>query len=214
MKNFMTTDELKEMFLYVSQQVIESEKFLTEIDKKIGDGDHGIIMSLGFKEVKNQLSAGNFYCANEVFKTIGMTLLDTMGGASGVLFGTIFISGIVGLEPVEHISLPEFAGIFERSLAALKKRGKANIGDKTMVDAFEPAVAALVEAADKGNSLIDGFESAQGRARAGMEYTRQCMARFGRAKSYGRASIGVEDAGAASIWIIFRAMAEWMRTHL
>lgn len=204
---------LKDMFLFAAQRIIDSEEYLTAIDKKIGDGDHGTGMSLGFKEVIKELRSRDFTYINDVFQCVGMTLLDTMGGASGVLFGTVFISGIVGLEPKENIDLEGFSRIFEKSLTALKRRGKANIGDKTMVDAFEPAVDALLISVKEGLTLVEGFEKAAEKAREGMEYTKQCVARFGRAKSYGKSSIGFEDAGAASVWIIFKSMAEWVKIH-
>lgn len=139
-----------------------------------------------------------------------MTLLDTMGGASGVLFGTVFISGSVAGENHEAATLSLLAGIFRRSLDALKRRGRAQVGDKTMVDALEPAVLGLEESARQGCSLSRGMERAAQRAREGMESTRNCVAKFGRAKSYGEKSIGLQDAGATSVWIIFQAMSDWL----
>ena len=212
LKNSLNAKQLKDMFLYVAQRIVDNEEYLTVIDKRIGDGDHGTGMSLGFREVIKELNLKEFTNMNDVFHCVGMTLLDTMGGASGVLFGTVFISGIVGLEPMEEIDIEGISRIFEKSLDALKRRGKAKVGDKTMVDAFEPAVNALLHSSEKGLTLREGFDNAEAKAREGVEYTKQCVARFGRAKSYGDASIGFEDAGAVSVWIIFRSMAEWIRT--
>lgn len=210
--NSLNVKQAKNMFLYVAKKIVENEEYLTIIDKRIGDGDHGTGMSLGFREVIKELNSKDFIYINDVFHCVGMTLLDTMGGASGVLFGTVFISGIVGLEPVKEINLEGISKIYEKSLIALKGRGKAKIGDKTMVDAFEPAVSALIDGSKNGLSLEEGLENAACRAKEGVEYTKQCAARFGRAKSYGNASIGFEDAGAVSVWIIFRSMAEWIKT--
>lgn len=212
MENSLNAKNLKHMFLYVAQKIVGSEEYLTVIDKRIGDGDHGTGMSLGFREVIKELNSKDFININDVFHCVGMTLLDTMGGASGVLFGTVFISGIVDLDTMEKIDLDGISRIFEKSLAALKRRGKAKVGDKTMVDAFEPAVDALLWSSEKDLNLSEGFDNAAEKAREGMEYTKQCVARFGRAKSYGNASIGFEDAGAVSVWIIFRSMAEWIKT--
>jgi dihydroxyacetone kinase phosphoprotein-dependent L subunit len=213
LKNSLTAGDFQKMFINVAQQMIDAEEYLTVIDKKIGDGDHGTSMSLGFKEVQKELLTKEFAHINEVFQCVGMTLLDTMGGASGVLFGTVFISGIVGLDTLAEIDLNGIAGIFQRSLAALKKRGKAQIGDKTMVDAFEPATQALLEAAGNGDSLREGLNGAAKQAEAGKEYTKQCVAKFGRAKSFGQAAIGLEDAGAVSVWIIFKSMAQWVNEN-
>lgn len=213
MKDKLTIDDLKQIFNGVARQIIENEDYLTLIDKKIGDGDHGTNMALGFREVQKELHSGNFNTINDVFHCVGMTLLDSMGGASGVLFGTVFISGIVGLEPLKEIDLTGLSQIFQGSLTALKKRGKANIGDKTMVDAFEPATLALIEASNNKLSLKEGLNKAAEQAREGMEYTKKCVARFGRAKSFGEAAIGLEDTGAVSVWIIFRSMAEWINQN-
>nr|WP_319489693.1 dihydroxyacetone kinase subunit DhaL [uncultured Caproiciproducens sp.] len=214
MKNTMNTRQLRDMFLYVARKVVDSEDFLTEIDLKIGDGDHGFGMALGFKAVTKTLEGKEFPTAEAVFQEVGMTLLDTMGGASGVLFGTVFISGIVGLPPHEEADLVLFACIFRASLEALKRRGKAKIGDKTMVDALEPAVIGLEEAAKADAGLKDGLALCAAGAKKGMEYTKECVARFGRAKSYGTKAIGLQDAGATSVWIIFQAMSDWTSENI
>lgn len=214
MEDRLKVEDLKNMFIFVAEHVIEHEEFLTAIDQRIGDGDHGINMALGFKEVRRKLELEAHENVNEVFQCVGMTLLDTMGGASGVLFGTVFISGIVGLEPQKDIDLSTFARIFQSSSAALKKRGKAKVGDKTMIDAFEPATLALLSAADIGLSFTEALTLAAEKAREGMEKTKQYVARFGRAKSYGEAAIGHADAGAVSVSLIFQAMARWMRDNI
>ncbi|WP_444659055.1 dihydroxyacetone kinase subunit DhaL [Caproiciproducens sp. R2] len=214
MENTVNTRQLRDMFLSVARRVLESEDFLTEIDLKIGDGDHGFGMALGFKAVKTALEGKEFPTVEALFQEVGMTLLDTMGGASGVLFGTMFISGVARQEPHEQAGLALLAEIFRRALEALKKRGKARVGDKTMVDAFEPAVAGLEEGAAKGVSLKEGLALCAAGAKKGMEYTRECVARFGRAKSYGTKAIGLQDAGATSVWIIFQAMSDWASENI
>ena len=210
----MNAQQLRDMFLFVARRLVDSEDFLTEIDIKIGDGDHGIGMATGFKNVLKDLPGAKLENAEDAFCEVGNILLDTMGGASGVLFGTMFISGIVKRAPSPTIDLRGFAEIFRASLDALKRRGKAKIGDKTMVDAFEPAVVALEKAADAGKDLKDGLADAAAAAKSGMEYTKQCVARFGRAKSYGEAAIGLQDAGATSVWLIYQSMADWAQDHL
>lgn len=210
----INTEQLRDMFLYVAHKVVDSENFLTEIDLKIGDGDHGFGMALGFKAVVEVLQAQQFATVENVFQEVGMTLLDTMGGASGVLFGTVFISGIVKQGPNHEANLKLIAEIFRRSLEALKRRGKAQVGDKTMVDAFEPAVIGLEESAAKGLSLREGLAVGAACAKKGMEHTKECVAKFGRAKSYGTKSIGLQDAGATSVWIIFQAMSDWASENI
>lgn len=215
MINQMNAEQLREMFLFVAQRIVDSEEYLTEIDLKIGDGDHGIGMSVGFRGVIKELPRiEKFASVENVFKELGTILLDTMGGASGVLFGTMFISGIVKREEHDTIDMKGFAEIFRTSLNALQERGKAKIGDKTMVDAFEPAVIAMEEAAAKALSIKDGLRLAAKSAKEGMEYTKEVKARFGRAKYYGEKAIGLQDAGATSVWIIYQAMSDWADKHL
>jgi len=148
MKNDLNAADLKKMFLFTAQKIVDSEPYLTEIDSVIGDGDHGTGMALGFSYVIKELPQKKCESAEDVVSSVGLILIDTMGGASGVLFGTMFISGIVDREKHETLDLCGFAEIFRKSLDALKKRGKAKVGDKTMIDAFEPAVCGLQEAAE------------------------------------------------------------------
>ena len=143
----LNANQVKDMLLYVGNKVIESKPLLTKIDSAIGDGDHGIGMSVGFTKAEENLRANEFTTVNEVFKTIGMSMISSMGGASGVIFGTMFVGGIKGLDPKETLDLPLIADIYEKALEAIKQRGKADLGDKTMIDAFQPAVEALKECA-------------------------------------------------------------------
>lgn len=205
----MNAKQTRDMYLYVANVIVDSEDMLTEIDNKIGDGDHGIGMAIGFKGIRSELAGKEFPYVNDVYHSIGMTMLSVMGGASGVLFGTVYISGIVEYEKKKIFSLDDFANIHMKSLEALKARGKAKVGDKTMIDALEPAVNALRDAADKGQSIAQGFTCAAKEAKRGMEYTKKCQAAFGRAKYYGEKAIGLQDAGATSVWLIFDAMAKW-----
>jgi len=213
MKNHITVEELKQMILYTAEQVIQNEDLLTKIDIAIGDGDHGKGMTLGFKEVLRELSRMRFYSAEEVFVAAGNALIDTMGGASGVLFGTMFISGTVRRPASMTLDLQDLAEIFRCSLNAIMQRGGARVGDKTMVDALEPAVRALEKSVAARDGFCEGLKKAAAAARDGMEYTKTMKARFGRAKYFGDKAIQHQDAGATSVWIIFQAMSDWVEDH-
>ncbi|UAL48025.1 dihydroxyacetone kinase subunit L [Sutcliffiella horikoshii] len=204
----MTPSQVKDMFLYVGDKVMESKPLLTRIDSAIGDGDHGIGMSVGFTKAEENLRANEFTTVNDVFKTVGMSMISSMGGASGIIFGTMFVGGIKGLEPKDSLDLPLLAGIFEKALEAIKLRGKADLGDKTMIDAFQPAVEALKESAAERKSLVEGIRNAESAALQGVESSKDYIAKFGRAKSLGERAIGHQDAGATTVSIIFRAMKE------
>lgn len=208
--NSMNANQLKDMFLYVGEQVIQSKPLLTKIDSAIGDGDHGIGMSVGFTKAEENLKADEFTSVNDVFKTIGMSMISSMGGASGVIFGTMFVGGIKGLETKESLDLPLLSAIFEKALEAIKQRGKADLGDKTMIDAFQPAVEVLKESAVANDSLVEGIRKAETAALHGVENTKGYIAKFGRAKSLGERAVGHQDAGATTVSIIFKSMREWL----
>lgn len=210
----MNATQVRDMYLYVSDVIVDNEDFLTEIDNEIGDGDHGIGMAIGFKGIRNELRDKSYTYVNEVFHSIGMTMLCVMGGASGVLFGTVFVSGIVEYPEKEVFELDDFARVFTKSLEALKKRGKAKIGDKTMIDALEPAVVSLVKGVSCGYDIKEGFDFAASEAKRGMEYSKECKAAFGRAKYYGEKAIGLQDAGATSVYLIFNGMSDWIKNNL
>ena len=208
--NTLNTKQMIDMLLYVGEKVIESKPLLTKIDSAIGDGDHGIGMSVGFTKAEENLRANELTTVNDVFKTVGMSMISSMGGASGVIFGTMFVGGIKGLEPKESLELPLLAYIFDKALGAIKQRGKADLGDKTMIDAFQPAVEALKAGALENASLVEGLRKAEGAALQGVENTKSYVAKFGRAKSLGERAIGHQDAGATTVAIIFKSMKEWV----
>lgn len=209
----LDVNQTKNMFLYIADRIIESKPFLTEVDSKIGDGDHGIGMSGGFEKAKEKLLSKQLSTINEIFSVTGMTMINSMGGASGIIFGTMFSAGVKGLDPLEYLDLESLAGIFENSLKAIKERGKAQVGDKTMVDAFQPAVESLNESVKLSMPLLNALKSAEQSAQKGVENTKNQIAKFGRAKSLLERAIGYQDAGATSVWIIIRSMREWIEQN-
>ena len=213
MKNYMNIDDLRSMFCSVAEEMEKKEHFLTELDRKVGDGDHGRNMAKAFSEIQFELPRMQFTCAEEVFQTVGTILMDFCAGASGVLFGTMFLSGTVRRQKHFIVTLDDFSEIFRVSLDALIARGKATPGDKTMIDALEPAVKAFEKAAENGCSLQQGFNAAAKAAEEGLERTVNMAARTGRAKYYPQKGMGCKDPGAASVWLIFQAMSDWADRH-
>jgi len=211
--DYLTIEEVKVMFGCIAELVIENESWLTQIDSQIGDGDHGIGMTIGFKAVQKQLPRLYVASVNELFKEVGMVLLDTMGGASGVIFGTMFISGYGAAPPKKYLDLDTLGKMFERSLKLIKSRGKAKPGDKTMIDSFEPAVIQLVKSAQTGASLCEGMSCAAKAAKGGMEASKMLQAEKGRASSYGMQSVGLPDPGAVSVSLIFQAMDSFLKSR-
>lgn len=203
--NALSAAQTKEMLLAAAQAVIESKPLLTEIDSKIGDGDHGIGMETGMRKAGEALRAlPESALVNTLFKTMGRAMMMSMGGASGVIFGTLFQAGAKAVPEAETLEAGTLVPLFRRSLEAVKTRGGAQPGDKTMVDALEPAVLAM-EALDS-KDLCQLLAAASSAAAEGVENTKRYAAKFGRAKSLMERSIGHQDAGATSVQIIFEAM--------
>lgn len=204
-------EQVKSMLLYVAERVIDSKDFLTEVDSRIGDGDHGIGMERGMKNAREKLlGMGAVTDVYAPFFEMGRTMLMTMGGASGVIFGTMFSGGAKGKTPQKTMDCPRLAELMCGSLAKIKERGQAQPGDKTMVDAMQPAVEAML--ACGGSDLGEMLEQAASAAKQGMEATRDYQAKFGRAKSLMGRELGCQDAGATSVWIIFRSMGEYVKS--
>lgn len=205
----LNTEQTVDMIICACDAIIQNRSYLTEVDSKIGDGDHGIGMSGGMEKAKAALMEKRpFADGNIVFKTTGMTMLNSMGGASGVIFGSMFLGGIKGVESFNELNGRLFVRIMRGALETIKARGKASVGDKTMVDALEPAVIAM-ENADT-EDMRETLEVAVKAAYEGVERTKTYAARFGRAKSLMERSIGFQDAGATSVAIIFEAMYDYV----
>lgn len=200
----------KEMIIAACDAIIENKLYLTEVDSQTGDGDHGIGMSGGMQKAKDDLAGRDDYKSiNELFKTTGMSMLNSMGGASGVIFGTMFFGGVKAVEPITMLNSENFTKMMRASLESIKQRGKASVGDKTMVDALEPAVIAMEEA--NKEDLIVCIGKGSEAAKEGVIASKEMIAKFGRAKSLMERAIGFQDAGATSVQIIFEAMYEFLK---
>jgi dihydroxyacetone kinase len=205
----LNVSDARNMLLYIADKVIANKPYLTEIDSVIGDGDHGIGMAGGMQKARKKLlqmeGAENAY---SVFEEAGKAMLMSMGGASGVIFGSLYLAGAKDMEAKAVLTAEDLANMERKSLTAIKERGKAEVGDKTMVDALEPAVIAMEENCRKG--LLEMVKAGEAAARQGMEDTKKYTAKFGRAKSLMERAIGHQDAGATSVWLIFQGMREFV----
>ena len=204
----LTIAEATAMFLQVAQRMQESEDLLTQADKAIGDGDHGIGMARGFAAVQAKLSASPPTTVADLLKTTGMTLLTSIGGASGVIFGTLFRGGARNLTDATVFNAETLSLMLADGLTAVQERGKAVPGDKTMVDALAPAAAKATEMA--GASLGDALQAAAEAARLGMEETKGMVAATGKARALGPRAIGFADPGALSMYLILDFMAQYV----
>ena len=178
---------------------------LTKLDQAIGDGDHGANLSRGMTAAVDALSGDT---PGDVLKLVGRTLISKVGGASGPLYGTAFRETAKALGDAAEVDDATFAAALRAGLDGVVRLGKAEEGDKTMVDAWLPALAALDAAVGSGSSLADAAAEAAKAAAAGTEATIPMQARKGRASYLGPRSVGHQDPGATSSTMLFAAMAK------
>lgn len=211
--NSLNMAQTKDLLLYIADKIIENADFLTELDARIGDADHGIGMSVGFNKAKEQLNANEFESVNQLWFTTGMAMLNSMGGASGVIFGTMFIGGTKDMPSTQTLDLAFLNEAVDSALVAIKKRGKAEPGDKTLIDALQPASESLKTSFESGASLLDSAKLAENAAYLGYLDSKEYVAKVGRAKVLMERAIGHCDPGAASVWVIFKSLREWLESN-
>ncbi|WP_374205445.1 dihydroxyacetone kinase subunit DhaL [Microbacterium sp. C5A9] len=188
--------------------VTEKRDWLTELDSAIGDADHGANMARGMDAVVAKLDAGAPATADELLKTVGMTLVSSVGGASGPLYGTLFLRMGMSAGPVTELDATALAASLRAGLDGIVARGKAEAGDKTMFDAMAPAVDALDAAIAGGADLVAATEAAAQAAAAGRDATLPLVARKGRASYLGERSAGHLDPGSASTTLLLETLAQ------
>jgi len=195
------------------QAIQENAAALSEVDGAIGDGDHGINMSKGFSLCRDRLaeSPGGL---SDGLKTLGRVLLAEIGGAMGPLYGTFFLEMSRAAAGKETIDRAIFRGMLERATDAVISLGGAKVGDKTMVDALAPGLAAYQAAVDGGKSFSAALRDMADSAERGKEATREMPARLGRASRLGERSVGTPDPGASSCALLLEAMARSMTALL
>jgi len=185
--------------------VADSKDLLTKADQAIGDGDHGIGTARGCEAVREKLTGGAFASPGEVFQATGQAMMASVGGSSGAIFGTLFLAGGKKLGGAPLLTSEGFADALEEGLSAVQSRGKAKVGDKTLVDALAPAAAA---ARDRQiAALPECLQAAAQAAKTGAQRTTQLIATLGRAKTLGERSLGHIDPGALSLSIWLAGMA-------
>src|SRR5262245_46427619 len=192
----------------VAGRLKERREELTELDSAIGDADHGVNMDRGFSMVLTKLPAMADKDIGTILKTTGMTLVSTVGGASGPLYGTAFIRAGGALADRYELTAADLVGALEAALEGIMARGKAQRGEKTMIDAIGPGVDALKEALADGADLPAALRRAVAAVEAGAQATIPMLATKGRASYLGERSIGHQDPGATSALYIAQVMLE------
>ncbi len=207
----MTTEDTLRWLNQVAHVLHENRDYLTQLDSPIGDGDHGINMDRGFRAVIEKLPTVAGMDIGSILKTVGTTLVSTVGGASGPLYGTAFLRAGMATSGKHELYEADVVNLLEVALEGIKARGKAKPGEKTMVDALTPALAAAKEAEAQQLGLSELLRSASDAAEQGMKATIPLLATKGRASYLGERSIGHQDPGATSSWLILKTLADICR---
>lgn len=233
MNSEISASHIERWLLVFAERILEKQDYLTDLDAAIGDGDHGLNMARGVERLRERLGsklapAGRHLesrvdanveaddAASNIgvlLRTVAMTLISGVGGAAGALYGSFFLNAAKeaavllknGADPQRTISTAEFGQICRSGLEGLKQRGKAGLGEKTMIDAFEPAVDAFQHSIAQGDDAPNAFSSACRAAEKGMQETIGMQALKGRASYLGPRSIGHQDPGATSAFYLFEA---------
>ncbi len=204
----VTTAVLEEWVRRFATLVAENRDHLTELDAAIGDADHGSNMDRGMKAAVAALDDARPATAGALFTKVGMTLVSTVGGASGPLFGTFFLRMGTSFGDADTATPVDFAAALRAGLGGVVARGKAEAGDKTMYDALAPAVDALDAALEEQSPLAAGLKAARDAAQAGRDATIPMLARKGRASYLGERSVGHQDPGATTVALLLEAATE------
>lgn len=204
----MNCEEVKGVLSKINDVLEEKKLYLTELDAAIGDGDHGLNMSKGFKALVKKLTDITEEDLGEIFKVAGMALLSNVGGAAGPLYGTALLKSATVINKKSSMDINDFINILEISLDGIKMRGKSKEGEKTMIDALAPAVRSGRKAIQENKNEKEVLNAIAEGARKGMEETKSIIATKGRASYLGERSLGHQDPGATSIYLILNTIAE------
>lgn len=203
---------LRDAIESVSNAIIAQKEFLTQLDRVIGDGDHGINMARGFEAVLEKIDAmDDTSQPGPVFQAVGKALMSTVGGAAGPLYATAFLRAADACDENTTFNVASVEKILAAAIAGIQERGKAVRGDKTMLDVLIPVHEVFVEGLEKERTLFECMGIASRTAKESTDYTKTIAAKKGRASYVGERSIGHADPGAASSAVMVRALYTFLR---
>jgi len=211
MKTILLREDLAKLILQVSDEMLVAKDKLRDLDAIIGDGDLGVTVTLGFTAVKKYIQAGNYTDMQGMLSGCGMAFADNAASTFGALMSTMFIRAGRAVKGKNQIDPAEAAVMLQMATESVEQRGKAHLGDKTMLDALIPASQALTELANKGRTLPECMDAAIEAARKGAEETTKLRSRAGRSEWMGDRTIGVKDAGAAAMVILLEAATRFIK---
>lgn len=198
---------MRNFLLDLASQIIQAKDELNSMDAACGDGDFGTGMYLAFKKVPQAIEKQKEEDIGILLTSVGDVVLSSAGGASGPLFGTLFIEAGKSAIGKSDLSLADLAAMFDQSAQKIRTRGGAKVGDKTLVDALEPAVNSLKESVTADVPLPRAIKKAADAAKTGCESTKRLIAKRGKAKYLGEQTLGFADPGAYAITFVFNSLA-------
>jgi dihydroxyacetone kinase-like protein len=209
----VTHDNVVRWIQAFADAIAQNKDPLTDLDSAIGDADHGINMNRGMTAVVAKLDGDGSADIGALLKTVGMTLVSSVGGAGGPLYGTLFLRMGTAADGKDELTDEDWVAMVAAGVEGVQSRGKAEPNDKTMVDALIPARDALGDAVAAGEPFADALRAAAAAAEEGMKATIPLVARKGRASYLGERSAGHQDPGATSSWLLMRTAAETFGDH-
>jgi phosphoenolpyruvate---glycerone phosphotransferase subunit DhaL len=213
MPETISSVQMHKIVVSICDTVEEQQQYLSDLDGELGDGDHGVNMAKCFRDVRKKVDAVADKDCGVILKTVGMHVMNSVGGAMGALYGTMFLKLAAECAGKPEVTLDDLTRMFTAAEAGIRTIGKANVGDKTLLDTIAPAVASLQKSAAEKKPLTEALSDFEKAAKEGMESTRPLIAKMGRASRLGERTIGHLDAGAASCYFILRSFAQGIKVN-
>lgn len=206
----LTTEETREMFLYIARQVLANQSLLVSLDEGIGSKAYGRELADGFNAILSNLSQQRPFHINDIFQNSGISMLSSTSGFSGILFGVFFLSGMRGMPVIKRLTAKELALIFAKSLQTLKAWEGVRTDAEIMLYAFEAAVLAFAHSAQEGDTLLQALQVGEISAKEVMEHVQHYQTGFDSAAGVRNKVVAYPDPGAATVWLILKSMREWV----
>jgi dihydroxyacetone kinase-like protein len=209
----ITQQQIRAWLENFAKVIAENKDYLTELDAAIGDADHGINLNRGGQKVLSLLPSLQDQDIGTLLKTVSMGLISTVGGASGPLYGTFFLRASTVAKDKQELTDGDLVSMLRAGVEGVQQRGKASLGDKTMLDALFPAIDTLAAAINSGNNTLEALEKAVLAAEKGMKDTIPLVAKKGRASYLGDRSRGHQDPGATSSYLLLKTLFDGVRLN-
>lgn len=212
----LTTTDYKKFLVNVVEMVEEQKDYFCELDRKLGDGDHGVTMSIGWQAINKELEGtlANEQDCSKLSSTVGRTFLSAVGSSVGPLYATGFMRGAKAIKNLEVLDDTAWKEYWVAFIDGIQERGQAQLGDKTMMDALLPAKDALITSFEQTSAFIPAFEKAVEAAKQGAESTKDMLSKRGRSSRLGERSVGAQDPGATSAYFILDTFLKTLKANV